>query len=216
MRTTTLRYVSAMPALRNGVPRARLRALGTRARRAASTASGNSERLLDLRDDAVRRVEELLLDLGPATDVADLEELRARRELRLVLLQHRGIRGTEPVLGPDRLRGRCVEPVHELFRLGLVAAVDRGERRFDLKRRLRDQVEDGPALRLRELRVAFVVEKDVALARQERVERVAPTRVLRDVVLEELLQVRLCLLRRLLRPELCAVGRHDVPLCAPG
>src|SRR5207248_8968415 len=83
-----------------------------------------------------------------------------------------------------------------------------------LQRGLRDQIEDRLALRLRKLRVALVVEQHVALPREERVQRVPAARVLRDVVLEELLQVRLRLLRRLVLAELRAVGGHDVPLRA--
>src|SRR5690349_2465238 len=113
MSTITLRYVSAMPLERSGVPRARRRALGIRS---ASTASGHPEALLDLRDDAVRRIEELGVHLGPAADVSDREELRPRRELRLEPTQHVEVDGTEAVLRPDRLRRRRVEPLGELRR----------------------------------------------------------------------------------------------------
>src|SRR6059036_2611056 len=156
--------------------------------RAASTASGDSQTLLDLRDDPRRRVEELGVDLVPAADVADLEQLRPGRERRLETLRDGRVDWAEAVLRPDRLCCRRVQPVDELRRLGLVRAVDDGERRLDLQRRLGDRVEDGLALRLRVLRVALVGEQDVALAGEERVERVPGTRVLRDVVLEELPQ----------------------------
>src|SRR5436190_20477076 len=147
-----------MPLLSPGAPSARRRALCTPGlgTRAASTASGDPERLLDLRDDPVRRVEELRIHLVPAADVADLEELRTRRELLLVLPQDVGVDRAEAVLCPDRLRGRRVEPVHELPRLGLVRGVDGCKRRLDLQRRLRDGVEDRLALRLRVLRIALV------------------------------------------------------------
>src|SRR5215468_820495 len=106
-----------MPLLSAGAPRARRRALGIRR---ASTASGDSEALLDLRDDPVRRVEELGVHLAPAADVADPEEPRPRRELRLVLAGDRRVDRAEAVRGPDRLRRGRVEPVDELRRLGLV------------------------------------------------------------------------------------------------
>src|SRR5882724_8814033 len=134
-----------MPLLRAGAPRARRRALGIRA---ASTASGDPERLLDLRDDAVRRIEELRVHLVPTADEADLEELRARRELLLVLAEDVQVDRAKAVLGPDRLRRRRVEPVDELGRLRLVAGVHGRERRLDLEGRLRDRVEDRLALRL--------------------------------------------------------------------
>src|SRR3954454_4018743 len=193
MSTTTLRSPSASPLASAGVPTARLRAAGIRA---ASTASGDSEALLDLRDDPVRRIEELRVDLVPPADVADGEELRPRRELLRVLVRNVHVHGPEPVLRPDRLRLGRVQPLDELLRLGLVRAVDCGNRRLDLQRRLRDEIEDRLSRRLCELRVALVVEQHVALPRQEGVERVAAARVLRDVVVEELVQVR----ARLRRP----------------
>src|SRR3954469_8934920 len=147
-----LRYPSAMPLDSAGAPRARRRALGIRA---ASTASGDSERLLDLRDDAVRRVEELRVHLRPAADVADLEQLRARRKVLLELAEDVHVGRPEAVLSPDRLRRGRVQPRDELLRLGLVPGVERSDGRLDLQRRFRDQVVDGLALRLRELRIAL-------------------------------------------------------------
>src|SRR4029077_18392425 len=78
--TMTLRYPSARPLLRVGAPRARRRAPGIRA---ASTASGDPQTLLDLRDYPVRRIKDLRVHLVPAADEADLEQLRPRRELRV-------------------------------------------------------------------------------------------------------------------------------------
>src|SRR3954447_17864470 len=100
-----LRYTSAMPLDSAGAPRPPRRAPGIRA---TSTASGDSEALLDLRDDAVRRIEELRVHLRPTADVADLEQLRPGRELLEELLLDARNDGTEPVLRPDRLRGRRV------------------------------------------------------------------------------------------------------------
>src|ERR1700704_6073688 len=84
IRTMTLRYPSASPLLSEGAHRPRRRPLDIRA---ASPASGYPQALLDLRDDSVRRVEELGIDLVPAADVADLEQLRPGRELRLERLR---------------------------------------------------------------------------------------------------------------------------------
>src|SRR5207245_5071436 len=98
--TMTLRYPSARPLLNVGAPGARLRAPGIRA---ASTASGDSQALLDLRHDPVRRVEELGVHLVPAADEADLEQLRSRRELRLVPLEDGWVDRAKAVLRPDRL-----------------------------------------------------------------------------------------------------------------
>src|SRR6476660_5834692 len=167
-----------MPLLKVGAPRARRRALGSRA---TSTASGDPQTLLDLRDDPVRRIEEPRVPAIPAADVADLEEPRPRRELLRKPPRDVHVDRAEAVLRPDRLSGRRVEPVDELLRLRLVAAVDSREWRLDLQRRLWNQVVDRLALRLRELRIALIVEQDVSPAREERVERVAPARVLRDV-----------------------------------
>src|SRR3954447_6653345 len=66
----------------------------------ASLRSGDPRRLLDLRDRALVRVEELVVDLRPAAEVADREEALRRRELRLVR-------------GEDRLVDRAVAPVGE-------------------------------------------------------------------------------------------------------
>src|SRR5258705_8188787 len=102
-----------MPLLRAGARRARRRALGIRA---PTPASGDPERLLDLRDDAVRRIEELRVHLVPTADEADLEELRPRRELLLVPAEDVQVDRAEAVVGPDGLRRRRVEPVDELRR----------------------------------------------------------------------------------------------------
>src|SRR3954467_15372267 len=66
----------------------------------ASLGSGDPRRLLDLRDRALVRIEELVVDLRPAAEVADREQALRRRELRLVR-------------GEDRLVDRAVAPVGE-------------------------------------------------------------------------------------------------------
>src|SRR5438105_3039296 len=101
--TTTLRYPSATPLLKVGAPRARRRTLGNLA---TSTASGDPQTLLDLRDDSVRRIEEPCVHAIPAADVADLEEPWARRKLLRELPRDIHVDRPEAVLGPDRLRRR--------------------------------------------------------------------------------------------------------------
>src|SRR5438552_15265965 len=107
----TLRYRRAPPLVSVGPPSARRRARGSRT---TSTACADTEALFDLRDDAVRRIEELRVHLVPATDVVDREELLRERELRMraarVALLDARQHGAEAVVGPDRLCRRRVEP----------------------------------------------------------------------------------------------------------
>src|SRR5687768_8326559 len=83
--TMMLRYAVAMP-MPNGAPLARRP-------RVALAGSADTQLLLDLRDRAVLRVEELRADLVPAAELVDLEQVRRSRELRLVreLLQDRAV-----------------------------------------------------------------------------------------------------------------------------
>src|SRR6185312_12090914 len=73
---------------------------------------------LDLRHHAGVRIEELLLDLRPAADVLDREELRPRREVE-ALGRARDDRPVA-VLREDLLSRGGVEELHESVRLGLV------------------------------------------------------------------------------------------------
>src|SRR6185312_1171233 len=73
---------------------------------------------LDLRHHAGVRIEELLLDLRPAADVLDREELRSRGEVE-ALGRARDDRPIA-VLRKDLLGGRSTQVLHERVRLGLV------------------------------------------------------------------------------------------------
>src|SRR5690349_25132588 len=71
----------------------------------ASGGSGNPRVLLDLGDGARRRVKERVLDLGPATEVVDREELWRRREPAGELLGDRRHHRPVTLLRPDLLSG---------------------------------------------------------------------------------------------------------------
>src|SRR5947209_17917449 len=79
--------------------------------------SGNTRRLLDLGDEAARRVEELVLDRGPAAEVVDREQAARDRELRGVLLEDGLVDRAVAVRREDLLAGRRPEVLQE--RLGL-------------------------------------------------------------------------------------------------
>src|SRR3954452_21184176 len=180
----------------------------------ASLRSGDPRRLLDLRDRALVRVEELVVDLRPAAEVADREEALRRRELRLVR-------------GEDRLVDRAVAPVgehllgsgrervlHERLRLRLVLRLgDDRDGVLDQDRLVGDDVVDLLALLLRGERLVLVGDEDVAGARREVVERLTAGLVLDDDVLgDELAQVRKPGGRVLAAATVGAVGGEDVPL----
>src|SRR5206468_2481756 len=91
IRTIRLRYEVATP--RPTLPR-RVRRRATAAARAGAACvlaggSGYPRVLLDLRNGALVRVEELVLHLRPAAEVVDREELPGDREPRSELLEHR-------------------------------------------------------------------------------------------------------------------------------
>src|SRR6476469_8173474 len=109
----------------------------------ASGGSGNPRVLLDLGDGARGRVKERVLDLGPAAQVGDREQLRRRRELTGELLGDRRHYRPVALLRPDRLtRGRPLV-VEERLRLSRVLALrGDGDRRLDQQRLLWDEVLD--------------------------------------------------------------------------
>ena len=86
------------------------------------------------------------------------------------------------------------------------------DRELDQHRLARDHVLDVLALEAGVDRLALVGDQDVALAGEERVRRVRARRVLRDDVLEELLDVGDRLRVGLAEMPLRAVGGEDVPL----
>src|SRR4051812_29145589 len=177
----------------------------------ASLGSGDSRGVFDLRNGAVRRVEEVGHHLVPATEVVDGEQRLGRRELRRVLLGHRLDDRAVAVLGEDRLRLRGPQEVEELLRLGLGLGRDR-HRVLDQDRLVGRDVVDLLALLLGGDRLVLVAQQDVALAPRERAQRVARRLVLhRHVLGEQLLEVRERLVGRLAELQLCPVRGHDVP-----
>src|SRR3954469_14277701 len=116
----------------------------------ASLGSGDPRRLLDLGDRALVGIEELVVDLRPAAEVADREQPLRRRELRLVLGKD-GLRD-RPVapVGEDLLRRRGQRVLHERLRLLAVLRLrDDGDRVLDRDRLVGDDVVDLLALLLR-------------------------------------------------------------------
>src|SRR3954452_16744448 len=95
----------------------------------ASLGSGDPRRLLDLRDRTLVGIEELVVDLRPAAEVADREEALRRRELRLVLGEDRSVDRPVAPVGEHLLGRRRQRVLHERLRLLLVARLrDDGDR----------------------------------------------------------------------------------------
>src|SRR5215212_3068924 len=209
-RTISERYAVASAPVSAGRRARRAGAAGTAT---AALASGASDLALDLRHDPVAGVEELRLHLLPAAERPDREQVRPRRELELArdALHDGAVAG----LPEDALRRGRVEEVAE--RLGRGRRVLRGrERVLDQDRRLRDHELDQLVLLPRQDRLVLVGQEDVALAGEERVQRLARALVLHAHVAEELRQLRRRLLRRLRLLQVRAVGGHHVPACAAG
>src|SRR4051794_23028862 len=211
-RTIRLRYAVARPTARAGRP-ARRGTAGTAKRRragAASAASRDSVRLLDLRDDAVLRVEELLRNRAPAAELVDREQPRRGRELRLV--HQCGVDRPVALRGEDLLARVRLEVLHERVGLGLVLRL-RGDRDrvLDQDRLRRDHVVHVETLVLRGDRLVLVGDEHVALPARERLQRIAGALVLHGHVLEELAQIRGGLRLGLALLDLRAVRGHHVP-----
>src|SRR4051794_34132103 len=111
----------AMPAT-TGRGKANLRR-GRLATAAASATGALTDAVLDLGDGAVRGVEELRVDLGPATERVDGEQARGSRELRLV--QIRSHDRAVALAREDLLRRVGVEELHEVVREGRIGGVAR-------------------------------------------------------------------------------------------
>src|SRR6266540_4630501 len=151
-------------------------------------------RRLDLGHDPRAWVEELLLDLRPAADVLDREQLRAVREVQP--LRHTLDDGAVAVLREDPLRRLRAQEVQERLRLRLVLRGRRdGDRVLDQDRRLRDHELNGLALLLCEQGLVLVREEDIASAGEERLQPFTRARRLGDDVLPHLREVGLGLLR---------------------
>src|SRR5436305_5769272 len=156
--TTTLRYAVASPTASAGRPaRSGMPAGRRRLRRgpiAASAASGDSVRLLDLRHHAGGGIEVLLHHGRPAAELVDRAELRRGRELRLV--HQRRLHGAVALRGEDLLAGVRLEVVHERLRLrGVLRLAGDRDRVLDQDRLVRDHVVRGHALLLRRDRLVL-------------------------------------------------------------
>src|SRR4051794_527139 len=180
----------------------------------ASLGSGDPRRLLDLRDRALVGVEEVVVDLRPAAEVADREEALRRRELRLVLVEDGLVDGPVAPVGERLLgRGRQGEVEKRLRLLWVARLRDDRDRVLDRDGLVGGHVVDLLALLLRRDRLVLVGDEDVAGAGGEVVERLAARLVLDDDVLgDELAQVVEAGLRVLAAAALGAVGGEDVPL----
>ena len=110
----------------------------------ASLGGGDAQVLLDLRDDALVRVEELVVDLVPAAEVVDREQARRRRELAR---SSRAASDRAVALGgEDLLRLRRVQEVDERLGLRRVLRVRRDrDRVLDQDRLVGDDVVERPA-----------------------------------------------------------------------
>src|SRR3954464_12539746 len=180
----------------------------------ASLGSGDPRRLLDLRDRTLVGIEELVVDLRPAAEVADREQALRRRELRLVLGEDALVDRPVAPVGEDLLRRRRQRVLHERLRLLQVPRLRAdGDRVLDRDRLVRDHVVDLLALLLGGDRLVLVRDEDVAGAGREVVERLAAGLVLDDDVLgDELAQVGEPGGRDIAAAALRPVGGHDVPL----
>src|SRR4051794_16445088 len=221
IRTITLSHSVATPSASAPDPpgaaeeSARRRAAGSdRPALRASLGSGDSRGLLDRGDRPLVRVEELVVDLRPAAEVADREEALRRRELRRVLVEDGPVDRPVAPVGERLLGRRRQREVQERLRLLRVAGLrDDGDRVLDADRLVRDHVVDLLALLLRGDRLVLVGDEDVAGAGGEVVQRLATGLVLDDDVLgDEVAQVGQARLRVLAPAALRAVCGEDVPL----
>src|SRR6476661_2399745 len=212
-RTMTLRYSVTIPMPRPApargrrmpVPRAGALAVVASIR---SACGRDPELLLDLRDLALRLVEELVVDLVPAAELVNREEVLRRRKL----LRVHQLRVDRPVavLRPDLLTRIGPDEVHEVLRRLRRLLRDR-DRRLDQDRRRRDHVVHVLALGLGLDRLVLIRDEDVALALGEGCERVAAGPGLHLGLREDGLDRVERLLRGLALVQLRPVDGHDVP-----
>src|SRR3954469_17302425 len=223
IRTITLSHSVATPSASVPGPpgaaeeRARRRAVRFGAAGAAvraSLGSGDPRRLLDLRDRPLVRVEELVIDLRPAAEVADGEQALRRRELGLVGVEDLLVDGPVAPVGELLLGRRRQREVEERLRLRRMARLrDDRDRVLDQDRLVGDDVVHLLALLLRRDRLVLVGDQHVAGARGEVLQRLAARLVLDlDVLGDELAQVVEAGLSVLAAAALGAVGGEDVPL----
>src|SRR3954468_2011937 len=115
-----------------------------------SLGSGDPRGLLDRGDRPLVRVEEVVVDLRPAAEVADREEALRRRELRLVLVEDGLVDRPVAPVGERLLGRRRQREVQERLRLLRVAGLrDERDRVLDLDRLVGHDVVDLLALLLR-------------------------------------------------------------------
>src|SRR5829696_3494052 len=223
--TISVSHATLSPPTTSGPERTRFRPAGRAGRSArsggatsataGSLGGADTQVLFDLRHGARVRVEEVVVDLVPAAELVDLEELPRVRVGGLVDEARRD--RAVALGGVDLLRLVALEEVQP--RLGLLGRLrllgDRGGV-LDEDRLVRDHVVELDAGLLRGDRLVLVGDQDVALAAAERGQRLAGRLVLHRRVLEHGLQEVQALLRRLAMLDLRAVGGHQVPLRAAG
>src|SRR6266516_4946031 len=177
---------------------------------AGSVSALAATRAYEADHDARLWVEELLLDLRPAADVLDREQLWSSREVEAA----RGGRHDGPVavLREDLLRVDRPQELQERLRFRRVLRGRRdGDWVLDQDRRLRNHELDGLTLLLREDGFVLVREEDVTAARKKRPQPFARAGRLRDDMLPELHEIVDGLLRCLAIAKCTAVNGHHVP-----
>src|SRR5215218_5227761 len=180
----------------------------------ASLRSGDSRGFLDLRHRSGLGVEEVVVDLRPAAEVADREQALGGGEPRRVALQHRLVHRPVAPLGELLLRRRRERVTDERLGLGRVLrALDDRDGVLDQDRLVGDDVVDLLALALGGDRLVLVGQQDVAGAGGEVLQRLAAGLVLhRDVLRDELAQVGQAGVGALTAAALRAVAGEQVPL----
>src|SRR3954447_1493530 len=180
----------------------------------ASLGSGDPRRLLDLGDRPVVRIEERVVDLRPAAEVADREEALRRRELGLVGVEDLLVDRPVAPVGERLLGLRREREAQERLGLRRVAGLRKdGDRVLDEDRLVGDDVVALLSLLLRRHRLVLVGDQHVAGARREVLQRLATRLVLHDDVLRHELAEVVEAGRRVLAPTaLGAVRGEDVPL----
>src|SRR5215210_6326822 len=132
----------------------------------ASLCGGDTELLLDLGHEARVRVEEVGVDLVPAAELVDLEQLLRVRVGRLVDLV--GDDAAVPLVGEDLLRLRGLEEVQErLGLLGRLSLLGHRRRVLDQDRLVGDHVVEVDVGLLCGDRLVLVGDQHVALATGE-------------------------------------------------
>src|SRR5437764_9533971 len=148
-----------------------------------SLTSADTERFLDLCDDAVVGVEELVVHRAPAAELVDREEPRRSRELLLV--DQRGVDRAVALRLEDLLALLRAQERDELAGLrGTLAAGGHGDRVLDQDRLVRYDVVEVLAGLLGCDRLVLVSQEHVALAARERRHRVTRRLVLDHDVVE--------------------------------